>query len=65
MFQGLRLMAPGVVTIRVEGAEKKDGPWQAVCTRRLRAELGVHPLVRFDEKNKAAGKIAGPVALTE
>lgn len=65
MFQGIRVATPGDYSIKVEGATGRDGPWLPVSLRRLRAQVGLHPLVKEDDKNPTAGKIAGPVALTE
>lgn len=64
IIQGMRLPKPGVYTIVVDGAKKRDGPWERVNLRRLRAELGTHPLIGKDEKNPAGVKVR-PAAMTD
>ncbi len=64
IIQGMRLAQPGVYTVVVEGAKKRDGPWEPVNRRVLRAELGTHPLIRTDEKNPEGVKVR-PAAITE
>ena len=65
MFQGLKLEKPGVYRVVVEGARRRDGPWEQLQHRRLHAQLRPHPLARSGEANPDAGKITGPVAITD
>ncbi len=65
LFQGVRLVTPGVYTVRVETAPAKVGPWREVAHRRLLAAERPHPLARADEKNPAAGKVSGPSSITD
>jgi hypothetical protein len=65
MLQGMRLARPGVYTVLVEGAKRREGPWEFVNKRLLHARVGAHPLVRTDEKNPDAGKILGKTVITD
>lgn len=64
IIQGMRLAKPGVYSVVVEGATKRDGPWHPVNRRRLHAELGTHPLICKDEKNPRGVKVR-PASITE
>lgn len=50
LFQGIRLAQPGEYRITVEGARRKDGPWELVESRRLHAVMGPHPLARSEQE---------------
>ncbi len=65
MFQGLRLAKAGVYRVLVDGARRRDGPWQKVNERLLHAEVRPHPLARSDSSNPDAGKVAGPTVITD
>lgn len=65
MFQGLKLAKPGTYTVLVEGATRKDGPWNTVNKRYLRAEIATHPLVHRDEANPQAGMVSGHGTITD
>ncbi len=65
LYQGLKLAKPSVHRVTVEGAPKREGPWQQVSSRRFRAALGPHPLTRRDVKDLSAGKIKGPASITD
>jgi hypothetical protein len=63
LFQGIRLGKPGEYVIAVEGARRRDGPWEPVRRRRLQALLGPHPMARIEQ---GGAKVpAGTAALTE
>lgn len=64
IIQGMRLTKPGVYTVVVEGAKKRDGPWERVNRRLLHAALGTHPLIRTDEKNPEGVKVR-PATITD
>jgi hypothetical protein len=53
LFQGIRIAQPGEYLVTVEGARRRDGPWEPVGTRRLLAILGPHPLARTDQGAEA------------
>jgi len=63
LFQGIRLAQPGEYVVTVEGARRRDGPWEPVRRRRLQALLGPHPMARPEQ---GGAKVpAGTAALTE
>ncbi len=63
LFQGIRLSKPGAYFVTVEGARRRDDPWEPVRRRRLQALLGAHPLARPEQGE--ARVPAGTSALTE
>lgn len=63
LFQGIRLAQPGAYVVTVEGARRRDGPWEPVRRRRLHALLGPHPLARPEQ---GAAKVpSGTAGLTD
>lgn len=64
IIQGMRLAKPGIYTVLVEGAKKREGPWERVNRRRLHADVGTHPLICKDEKNPGGVKVR-PAAMTD
>jgi hypothetical protein len=65
MLQGMRLEKPGIYTVLVEGAKRREGSWEFVNRRLLRAVLGPHPLARVDPKNPDSGKVTGQTVITD
>lgn len=63
LFQGIRLAQPGEYVVTVEGARRRDGPWEPLRRRRLQALLGPHPMARPEQGE--AKVPAGTAALTD
>lgn len=63
LFQGIRLGGPGEYVVSVEGARRRDGPWEPVRRRRLKALLGPHPMARPEQAE--ARVPSGTAGLTE
>ncbi len=53
LFQGIRLAHPGEYLITVEGARRREGPWELVGRRKLQVVLGPHPMARPDQSAEA------------
>lgn len=63
LFQGIRLAKAGEYVVIVDGARRRDGPWEPVRRRRFQALLGPHPMARPEQGE--AKVPAGTAALTE